>query len=236
MSLPAETHPLLTRIPTVARTLTSRSSNRKTKDMTTYMHLIDTESPPPPDITEPLDATAQLPDSVKRRGKWSEPVDAGRYLQVEGLNRTLAIPIAGELVHLGRGLTADIRIDNRSVSRRHAVLVSRKTGQRILDDRSYNGTFVNGLRVEQAELVNGDVISLGCFLLRFREVPEEARSVPAADTAAATIVASRRRTPPSGLPALSLGQGGRDRHASRAIPTAPLRERVRCQESDLLGY
>jgi len=204
--------------------------------MTTYMHLIDTESPPPPDITEPLDATAQLPDSVKRRGKWSEPVDAGRYLQVEGLNRTLAIPIAGELVHLGRGLTADIRIDNRSVSRRHAVLVSRKTGQRILDDRSYNGTFVNGLRVEQAELVNGDVISLGCFLLRFREVPEEARSVPGADTAAATIVASRRRTPRSGLPALSLGQGGRNRHASRAIPTAPLRERVRCQESDLLGY
>jgi pSer/pThr/pTyr-binding forkhead associated (FHA) protein len=168
--------------------------------MTTYMHLIDTESPPPPDITEPLDATAQLPDSVKRRGKWSDPVDAGRYLQVEGLNRTLAIPIAGELVHLGRGLTADIRIDNRSVSRRHAVLVSRKTGQRILDDRSYNGTFVNGLRVEQAELRDGDVITLGCFILRFREVPEEARSMPGADTAAA-IVASRRHTRLQGLPA-----------------------------------
>jgi len=149
--------------------------------MTIDMSLIDSESQAPPDITEPIDATAQLPNSVKRRGKWSEPVDAGRYLQVEGFKRTLSIPIAGQLVHLGRGLSADIRIDDRSVSRRHAVLVLHKTGQRILDDRSYNGTFVNGLRVARAEVHDGDVIALGRFLLRFRDVPEWARSVHGAD-------------------------------------------------------
>src|ERR1700737_758428 len=175
MSLPAETHPLLTRVPTAPLRLTSRSSTRKATEMTMYMPLIDTENPSPLDNTETLDATAKLPASVKRRGKWSEPVDTGRYLQIEGCDRTLAIPIAGELVHLGRGLTADIRIDDMSVSRRHAVLVLCETGQRILDDRSYNGTFVNGLRVEEAGLVDGDLIALGRYLLGFLDVPEEAR-------------------------------------------------------------
>ncbi len=49
-------------------------------------------------------------------------------------------------MHIGRGLSADLHLDENSVSRRHAILVPRPGGARILDDRSSNGTFVNGRR------------------------------------------------------------------------------------------
>ncbi len=56
------------------------------------------------------------------------------------------------MLHIGRGLTAGLRLDDASVSRRHAILVPRPSGARILDDRSSNGTFVNGRRIQQADL------------------------------------------------------------------------------------
>ncbi|HYM54035.1 MAG TPA: FHA domain-containing protein, partial [Solirubrobacteraceae bacterium] len=71
---------------------------------------------------------------------------------------------------IGRGLAADLRLDESSVSRRHAILVPRPSGARILDDRSSNGTFVNGRRVQQVDLHNGDVVVLGRVVLRYLEL------------------------------------------------------------------
>jgi len=73
-------------------------------------------------------------------------------------------------MHIGRGLVADLRLDENSVSRRHAMLVHDENGTRILDDRSSNGTFVNGERVEQANLKHGDVLLLGRVTLRYLQV------------------------------------------------------------------
>jgi pSer/pThr/pTyr-binding forkhead associated (FHA) protein len=73
-------------------------------------------------------------------------------------------------MHVGRGLAAELRIDENSVSRRHAILVPRPTGARVLDDRSSNGTFVNGRRIVQADLKHGDVLTLGRVALRYLEV------------------------------------------------------------------
>jgi pSer/pThr/pTyr-binding forkhead associated (FHA) protein len=74
------------------------------------------------------------------------------------------------VTHVGRGLSADLHLDEGSVSRRHAILVRRSSGARILDDRSANGTFVNGRRVTQADLHSGDVIVLGRVVLRYLEL------------------------------------------------------------------
>lgn len=98
------------------------------------------------------------------------PIRAGRYIEVQGPGEQLLIPLAGEVTHIGRGLAADLRLDEDSVSRRHAILVHRRSGSRILDDRSSNGTFVNGRRVTQADLRNGDVLVLGRVVLRYLEV------------------------------------------------------------------
>jgi pSer/pThr/pTyr-binding forkhead associated (FHA) protein len=121
-------------------------------------------------LTERFDPTACLDERVRHLAEAVEPSEPGRYLQVQGPERSLLIPLGGAPLHIGRGLSADLRLDETSVSRRHAILVPRPSGARILDDRSSNGTFVNGRRVQQAELRDGDVIVLGRIMLRYLEL------------------------------------------------------------------
>jgi pSer/pThr/pTyr-binding forkhead associated (FHA) protein len=122
-------------------------------------------------VTERFDPTACLDESVRHRAALGDdPIKPGRYIQMQGLERTLLIPLEGNPIHIGRGVSADLHIDESSVSRRHAILVPRPSGARVLDDRSSNGTFVNGRRVQQADLRDGDVIVLGRIVLRYLEI------------------------------------------------------------------
>jgi len=67
---------------------------------------------------------------------------------------------------IGRSLTADLRLDDPSVSRRHALIVA-EPGKplRVLDDRSLNGVFLNGETVEWAPLHDGDELAIGRYSL-----------------------------------------------------------------------
>jgi pSer/pThr/pTyr-binding forkhead associated (FHA) protein len=97
------------------------------------------------------------------------PTEPGRYLEIQGTGEARLVRLEREITRIGRGLAADLRLDENSVSRRHALLVDGPSGPRILDDRSSNGTFVNGRRVEQVDLSDGDVIVLGRVVLRYLE-------------------------------------------------------------------
>jgi pSer/pThr/pTyr-binding forkhead associated (FHA) protein len=127
-------------------------------------------------ITERFDPIACLDERVRHSAMPAasspegDPAAPGRYIEIQGPNRALLIPLTGEAIHIGRGLSAELRLDEGSVSRRHAILVPRSAGARILDDRSANGTFVNGRRIQQADLCNGDVIVLGRVVLRYLEL------------------------------------------------------------------
>jgi pSer/pThr/pTyr-binding forkhead associated (FHA) protein len=94
----------------------------------------------------------------------------GRYLALEEGEMTRLIPLRGGVTHLGRGFSADLRLEDQSVSRRHAVIVDHGNGARILDDRSANGTFVNGQRVAEAPLRDRDVIQVGRVTLGYVEI------------------------------------------------------------------
>jgi pSer/pThr/pTyr-binding forkhead associated (FHA) protein len=119
------------------------------------------------EITEKFDSV----DCVDNRYRHQHgDVEPGRYIQVQGAEDALLIPLGIEVMHIGRGLTADLHLDDSSVSRRHSILISRPSGARILDDRSFNGTFINGRRVEQADLHSGDTIVLGRVRLRYLEL------------------------------------------------------------------
>ena len=98
------------------------------------------------------------------------PTAPGRYLEIQGTGEARLVRLEREITRIGRGLAADLRLDENSVSRRHALLVDGPSGPRILDDRSSNGTFVNGRRIEQVDLSDGDVIVLGRVALRYLEV------------------------------------------------------------------
>lgn len=67
---------------------------------------------------------------------------------------------------IGRSATADIRLDDPSVSRRHALIVSEQPDSlRVLDDRSLNGVFLNGALVDWGRLRDGDELAIGRYRL-----------------------------------------------------------------------
>ena len=74
-----------------------------------------------------------------------------------------------------RSLAADVRFDDPTVSRRHALIVRQADGVRVLDDRSLNGVFVNGERVEWRVLRDGDEIVVGRYRLNFLEAGPQGR-------------------------------------------------------------
>ena len=76
-----------------------------------------------------------------------------------------------EWTRIGRSLSADIRFDDPTVSRRHALIVRQPDGLRVLDDRSLNGVFVNGERVEWSTLADGDEVVIGRHHLHFVDIP-----------------------------------------------------------------
>lgn len=109
--------------------------------------------------------------------------EAGRYLAFEQDERIVVIPVTREWTRIGRSLAADIRFDDATVSRRHALIASEEGGVRVLDDRSLNGIQVNGRRVEWSPLADGDEVLIGRHALYFLDtvaVPSSAQ--PAAIT------------------------------------------------------
>ena len=103
---------------------------------------------------------------------------AGRYLSLDHDGETKLIALERPITHIGRGLVADVRLEDSQVSRRHAILAVRGDGARLLDDRSYNGTFVNGRRVTVAHLTDGDVLRFGRAVFRFTEVTPRRKAQP----------------------------------------------------------
>jgi pSer/pThr/pTyr-binding forkhead associated (FHA) protein len=106
---------------------------------------------------------------------------AGRYLAFEQDGRRVVVPISREWTRIGRSLAADVRFDDATVSRRHALIAVEETGVRVLDDRSLNGIQVNGRRVEWSPLNDGDELVIGRHALYFLDTAAEpATAAPAA--------------------------------------------------------
>jgi DNA-directed RNA polymerase subunit RPC12/RpoP len=102
-------------------------------------------------------------------------ISDGDYLAFDDDDRVHVMPLQSGWTRVGRSLSAHIRFDDPTVSRRHALVYrDEDEGARILDDRSLNGVFLNGERVELAALVDGDEIAIGRFRLYFFAVRGEA--------------------------------------------------------------
>ena len=102
------------------------------------------------------------PDWLEGSGR----AQAGPLPRPRGDDEGRDLPDRRGWTRIGRSGTADLRLDDPSVSRRHA-LDRRRAGQGAagLDDRSLNGVFVNGQAIEWCALRDGDELQIGRYKL-----------------------------------------------------------------------
>ncbi|MGH8193336.1 MAG: FHA domain-containing protein [Woeseiaceae bacterium] len=81
----------------------------------------------------------------------------------------LRFPLFKDKLTIGRTAHNDIQLKAQYISRRHAVVVTDDECTRIVDWGSKNGIYVNGTRVTEKILKNGDMITVGTAHFKFEE-------------------------------------------------------------------
>src|SRR5262245_64259337 len=79
-----------------------------------------------------------------------------------------------EMILIGREADCDVRLDHKSVSKMHCVLVKTDGLVLLRDLGSTNGTRVNGQRVRRAALLPNDQLHIAGFLFRVNFGPDHA--------------------------------------------------------------
>jgi hypothetical protein len=123
-----------------------------------------------PDAEPILDAVPLLDHRTRQRAIGRRLAPFGHYLAFAQDGEEWLVPIEAKVTHVGRGLTSDVRIEEQRVSRSHAILVRHGHATRLLDNRSANGTFVNGRRIVATNIADGDVIRIGPVVMTYLQV------------------------------------------------------------------
>ena len=84
-----------------------------------------------------------------------------RLLAVRGNAAGTEFVLAGSFVRLGRGTENDIVLDDTNCSRSHAELIFERGCYRARDLGSRNGIYVNGQKISEVALKDGDLLRLG---------------------------------------------------------------------------
>ncbi|HVY28219.1 MAG TPA: GGDEF domain-containing protein [Polyangiaceae bacterium] len=104
--------------------------------------------------------------------------DMGTLIRVAAEQRALLLVLSGTRlghrlvlgdapIDVGRGSAAGLILDADSVSRKHARIERFGGGHKIVDLGSTNGTYVNGIKIKEHILTDGDRIGIGKALLKY---------------------------------------------------------------------
>ena len=122
-----------------------------------------------PTVDHPITDVEAAPESWLDETR-SSLRDRGKFAAVHAGGRPRVFELDEGWSRIGRSGSADIRLDDPTVSRRHAVIVCTPEGElRVLDDRSMNGIAVNGEQVDWSPLADGDKLSVGRYTLHVIE-------------------------------------------------------------------
>ncbi len=95
-----------------------------------------------------------------------------RRAQLKGLSVEVQgreFPLKNDRLVIGRGPACDLVLSDASVSAEHARINHDSGGWRVVNLLSTNGTFVNGQKVSNAELRNGDRVRFGRVEFLFQD-------------------------------------------------------------------
>jgi pSer/pThr/pTyr-binding forkhead associated (FHA) protein len=126
---------------------------------------------PVSDLEPVLDAFALLDHRAQRRAIKAGLAPSGQYLAIEDGEETLLLRLESRITHIGRSGACEIRFEDPRVSRDHAILVRHGRYARVLDNRSSNGTFLNGRPIVATNVRHGDVLRIGPIVLQYVEIP-----------------------------------------------------------------
>jgi len=112
-----------------------------------------------PAASRPAPETVVAPDELG---------PAARLVPADGEPATPEIPLTGRREVIGRDYPATIRIDHAAVSGEHAAIEFRDNAWHIAELKAKNPLKVNGNRVTEATLKDGDRVKLGAFTYVFR--------------------------------------------------------------------
>ncbi|MBI2932326.1 MAG: sigma 54-interacting transcriptional regulator [Planctomycetes bacterium] len=91
------------------------------------------------------------------------------YLVIKELGAERTLPMTDGEVSVGRSRQNEVKLVTEQASRKHCKLVKTDKGFQIVDFQSSNGTFVNGLKIDEKILAEGDVIGIGHATLTFHD-------------------------------------------------------------------
>ncbi len=121
-----------------------------------------------PDVGEPiLDALPLLDHRTRARALEPRMAPRGHYIEFQDGDEVVYVPLEQRITHIGRGFTADVRLEQSHVSVSHAILVRHGRFMRVLDNRSSNGTFINGRRIIATNVQDQDVLRVGPVVMRY---------------------------------------------------------------------
>ena len=86
---------------------------------------------------------------------------------LSGILEGKVIDIIEERVTLGRALDNVIRLEDGTISHHHAMILTENGEFKLRDLNSTTGTRVNGVRIVESKLNNGDQVRFGSVEMRF---------------------------------------------------------------------
>jgi pSer/pThr/pTyr-binding forkhead associated (FHA) protein len=125
------------------------------------------------DASAVADATGALPEPATAAASGAQAVvgdlpESGAVLVVSrGADAGARHLLHGDIVTVGRSNDSDVFLDDVTVSRNHAELLHGSSGWMLRDRRSLNGSYVNGERMDEARLSNGDTVQIGKYIFIF---------------------------------------------------------------------
>jgi DNA-binding NtrC family response regulator len=96
---------------------------------------------------------------------------------IEGPDRGMRVPLSSGATHVGTAVGSAARLHDPTVSRVHCELHLRREGVRVTDCGSTNGTFIDGVRVRDADIGPGSLLRVGATVMRI-EIGDDAIEVP----------------------------------------------------------
>jgi len=118
--------------------------------------------------------------AVERDAIQALPARAALLLVRSGPTAGARYLLDTDVTTVGRHPEADIFFDDVTVSRRHAEITRTGSVFEIVDQRSLNGTYANGERVDRAVLADGAELRVGKFRLNFFVSPLDRGQAPGA--------------------------------------------------------